>query len=73
VVQLEVELRGIWVPVVRYDMAHGRAHIDLYETPARKTKHFLDLSPAEAMTLADEDIKENWKRYQAEFLRRNAR
>ena len=20
-----------WVPVVRYDMAHGQAHIDLYE------------------------------------------
>ena len=62
-VQLEVELRGQWVPVVRYDMAHGQAHIDLYETPTRKTKHFLDLSPAEAMTLADEDIKENWKQF----------
>ena len=23
VVQLEVLLRGVWVPVVRYDMAHG--------------------------------------------------
>ncbi len=73
VVQLEVELRGTWVPVVRYDMAHGRAHVDLYETPTRKSKHFLELSAAEAMTLADEDIKENWERYQANFLRRNPR
>lgn len=72
-VQLEVELRGAWVPVIRYDMAHGRAHIDLYETLTRKIKQFLALSPAEAMTLADEDIKENWERYQAEFLRRNLR
>jgi hypothetical protein len=32
----------------------------------------LDLSPAEVMTLADEDIKENWDKYQSEFLRRNA-
>lgn len=71
-VQLEVELRGRWVAVVRYDMAHGRAHVDLYQTPTRKRKEFLDLSPAEAMTLADEDIKENWQEYQAEFLRRNA-
>jgi hypothetical protein len=71
VVQLEVEFRGSWVPVVRYDMAHGRAHIDLYQTPARKTKQFLTLSPAEALTLADEDIKENWEGYRKEFLRRN--
>ena len=72
-VQLEVELRGTWVPVVRYDTAHGRAHVDLYDTPTRKSKHFLGLSPAEAMTLAEEDIKDNWERYQADFLRRNAR
>ncbi len=71
-VQLEVELEGDWVAVVRYDMAHGRPHVDLYETPTRKTKHFLELDPAEAATFADEDIKENWERYQAEFLLRNA-
>lgn len=72
VVQLEVELGGQWVPVIRYDMAHGWTHMDIYETRSRKRKEFLDLSPAEAMTLADEDIKENWDKYQAEFLRRNA-
>ena len=71
VVQLEVEVRGSWVPVVRYDMAHGRAHIDLYQAPGRRTKQFLTLSPAEALTLADEDIKENWGRYRKEFLRRS--
>ncbi len=70
-VQLEVELHGKWVPVVRYDIAHGQPHMDLYETPTRKAKRLLDLSPAEAMTLADEDIKENWRRYRDESLRRN--
>jgi hypothetical protein len=73
VVQLEVELWDEWMPVIRYDMAHGRAHIDLYETPTRKRKQFLELSPAEALTLAEEDLKENWEEYQAEFLRRNTR
>lgn len=72
-VQLEVEFEGDWVAVVRYDMAHGRAHVDLYATPTRKTKRLLEFEPPEAMTFADEDIKENWERYQAEFLRRNAR
>jgi hypothetical protein len=73
VVQLEVELRGAWVPVIRYDMAHGQAHIDVYETPKRKRKQFLPLPPGEAITLAEEDIKDNWEQYQAEFLRRNRR
>jgi hypothetical protein len=72
-VQLEVELHGTWVPVIRYDMAHGQAHVDLYETPRRKTKRFLELSPTEAMTLPDEEIKENWENYRDEFFRRNAR
>jgi hypothetical protein len=45
--------------------------LDLYDTPRRKTKQFLELSPADAMTLADEDIKENWETYQQEFVRRN--
>ena len=72
-VQLEVEFQGNWVPVVRYDMAHGQVHVDLYETPMGRTKRFLELTPAEAMTLADEDTKEHWERYQVEFLRRNAR
>jgi len=71
VVQLEVELRGVWVPVVRYDMAHGQAHIDVYETPRRKRKQLLALPPGEVMTLAEEDIRDSWGRYQEEFLRRN--
>jgi hypothetical protein len=73
VVQLEVELRGVWVPVVRYDMAHGQAHIDVYGTLKRKRKQFLELPPGEVMTLAEEDIRDNWERYQDEFLRRNMR
>jgi hypothetical protein len=73
VVQREVELRGVWVPVVRYDMAHHQAHIDVYETPRRKRKQLLDLPPGEVMTLAEEDIPDNWERYQEEFLRRNMR
>ena len=73
VVQLEVELRGSWVPVIRYDMAHGRAHIDVYETPRRRRKQFLNLPPGEVLTLAEEDIRDNWERYQAGFLRRDMR
>jgi hypothetical protein len=71
-VQPEVELRGEWVPVIRYDTAHGKPHVDVYQTPTRKSKRFLTVSPGEAMTLAQEDIGKNWAHYCDEFLRRNA-
>lgn len=47
--------------------------MDVYENPRRKRNQFLDLPPGEVMTLAEEDIRDNWERYQAEFLRRNWR
>jgi hypothetical protein len=54
-------------------MAHGHAHIDVYETSRRKGKQFLELPPGEVMTLAEEDIRDNWEQYQVEYLRRNIR
>lgn len=68
VVQLEVFAEGCWNPVIRYDSAHGFPHIDRYSRDGRKTKKALHLEFDEALVLADEDIKENWKKYQRAFL-----
>jgi len=54
--------------VIRYDSAHGFAHIDRYYLDGRKVKKELNLNLSEALTLADEDIKEDWKEYQKAFL-----
>jgi hypothetical protein len=67
-VQLEVFVNDKWREVIRYDSAHGFAHIDRYFFDGRKVKKDLDLNLNEALTLADEDIKENWKAYQKTFL-----
>jgi hypothetical protein len=67
-VQLEVLVNNEWRVVIRYDVAHGFAHIDRYYLGGRKVKKELHLKLGEALTLADEDIKENWKAYQEEFL-----
>ncbi|MBW1698670.1 MAG: hypothetical protein JRK26_17940 [Deltaproteobacteria bacterium] len=67
-VQLEVLLGGRWEVVIRYDSAHGFAHIDRYYRDGRLVKKEVRLKLAEALTLADEDIKENWKSYQEAFL-----
>ena len=67
-VQLEVFVNDQWREVIRYDSAHGFAHIDRYYLDGRKVKKDLNLKLNEALTLADEDIKENWKAYQKAFL-----
>jgi len=67
-VQLEVFVEDHWKAVIRYDAAHGFAHIDRYHLDGRKVKKELHLKLSDVLTLADEDIKENWKAYQEEFL-----
>ena len=67
-VQLEVFVNDQWRVVIRYDSAHGFAHIDRYYLDGRKVKKELNLKLSEGLTLADEDIKENWKAYQKAFL-----
>jgi hypothetical protein len=72
-VQLEIWLESAWLPIVRYDAAHGFAHRDIYETPRRKRKERIDLDLSDALTLADRDIDRNWSRYVEGFRRRNPR
>jgi len=67
-VQLEVFVNDQWKVVIRYDSAHGFAHIDRYYLNGRKDKKEVHLKLSEALTLGDEDIKENWKIYQKTFL-----
>lgn len=68
-VQLEVFLEDTWRPVIRYDSAHGYSHIDYYKRSGESRKESLPLSFAEALTLADEDIQENWTEYKHRFLK----
>jgi len=67
-VQMEVFINGQWQVVIRYDSAHGFPHLDRYYLNGRKVKKEIYLKHNEALTLADEDIKDNWKTYQKAFL-----
>ena len=68
VVQLEVLVNDQWKVVIRYDSAHQFTHIDRYYLDGKKVKKKLRMELGEDLTLADEDIKENWKIYQQAFL-----
>ena len=59
---------GIWKEVVRYDCTHGFAHRDAYNLSGKHVKEELYLSFEETLTLADDDIDDNWEIYKHRFL-----
>ena len=71
IVQYEILLNERWVPVVRYDTAHGFAHKDIIGSDGREEKIFIGIADLnEALIMADRDINENWERYKERYLRR---
>ncbi len=72
VVQLEVEPPGETKarPVIRYDTAHGFAHIDRYNLKGERKKERLTITDFNlALTLAEQDIGRNWPTYRKRFLK----
>ena len=70
-VQLELYHEGRWYPVIRYDNAHGEAHID-YLDPAGVTyqKEWLNIRwPFNAaLTQAREELEEHYQRHIDRFM-----
>ena len=66
--QLEVEIQEVWREVIRYDTAHGFAHIDRYSLAGKRRKERLRLEYGEALTRAERDLKQNWSAYRERFL-----
>lgn len=67
VIQLEVRLKGGWRPVIRYDSAHGQAHRHVHRARRKPTREALHLDLADALTFAEGDMKQNWRRYIEEY------
>lgn len=68
-VQLEIEVQGVWKQVIRYDTAHGFAHIDRLNLRGERKKERLALSYEEALTRAERDVKQYWPSYRERFLK----
>ncbi len=68
--QYETNVGGRWLPVVRYDTAHGFFHKDVLHPSKKQEKiSMIARSYNEALTFAREDIKKNWMRYKEAFLK----
>ncbi len=71
VVQYETKVQDRWVPVIRYDTAHGFAHKDILNPDGTCEKILLgNISYNELLTLVDKDINENWQRYKNRYMGR---
>lgn len=55
--------------VVRYDRHHGFPHKDIYRKNGQSRKMHLDMSFEDALTFAENDIRERTGMYLERFLR----
>jgi len=68
VIQYEVRQGEEWMPVVRYDTAHGFAHRDLFSLTKDVVKTPLGMKDLNmALTFAESDLKTNWIWYRRRF------
>jgi len=68
VVQLECHFAGEWVPVVRYDTAHGFAHCDRLHPYGATVKTRMNTQDYnEALTFAIQDLVDNWSDYRRRY------
>lgn len=56
-------------PVIRYDSAHGFAHIDRYNLKGKQKKERLNMDFDKAFTMGQRNLFENWQRYREQFLK----
>lgn len=69
VVQYETFINGKWFSVVRYDTSHGFAHRDILSLKGEKRKTPIFVSDKnDALTFAENDIKDNWEVYKQRFI-----
>ncbi|KKO20375.1 MAG: hypothetical protein L3J18_00730 [Candidatus Brocadia sp.] len=68
-VQLEIKSDDEWKVVIRYDCTHNYAHKDCYNIKGQCKKINLYMNYEDALTLADDDINENWELYRRKFIR----
>jgi len=68
-VQLEIRINGEWREVIRYDCAHNYTHKDCMNLKWEDRKMRLFLNYDDALTLADDDLNENWEYYKDRFLK----
>lgn len=68
-VQLEIFHEGNWVPVVRYDNAHGFCHRDTLHPNGSQDKIGVSVGDVnQTFTYAIEELRANWELFRTRYL-----
>ena len=71
VVQYETLFNNEWVPIVRYDCAHGFFHRDVMKPNGDKEKQAIQIQSLEdALNYAEQDIKDRWEFYKERYFKK---
>ena len=75
VVQYETLLNNKWTPIVRYDCAHGFFHRDVLFPKGEKEKETIAISSSlkDALSYAEQEIKDRWEFYKERYIKRMKR
>ena len=70
VVQYESFISNKWWPVVRYDCSHGFFHRDVMKLNGDKEKQLIAITKLkDALSYAEQDIKDRWEFYKERFTK----
>ena len=70
VVQYETKHDDRWLPVVRYDTAHGYPHKHQSHADGTQDKTRMKMVDYnEGLNIAEDDVQSNWLHYKAGFLK----
>ena len=68
VVQYESKIKEEWYCVVRYDCSHGFFHRDMLNVKGEEIKQSIAINNLkDALTYAEQDIKDRWEWYKEKF------
>lgn len=71
VIQYETFIDNKWIPIVRYDCAHGFFHRDIMNPDGTQDKSAISIELLEvAIGYAEQELKDNWQNYKNNFLKK---
>jgi hypothetical protein len=71
VAQYETIINEKWMPIVRYDCAHGFFHRDVMHPNGDKEKKLIDVPDLNfAFSYARQDLEDKWEWYKEQYLKR---
>jgi hypothetical protein len=71
VLQYEAMINGKWMPIVRYDCAHGFFHRDVIHPNGDKEKKMIDVPDLRfAFSFAKQDLEDKWEWYKEQYLKK---